>query len=304
MPKMSLLDQLKKTPLICDGAMGTQLMARGLTTGACGELWNLQRPADVQAIHQLYRNAGSDLLTTNSFGAAAAGLGRHGVTDQVQAINTAAAQIARKVAGDSAWVLGDIGPFGGFLEPIGDTTPEQLMEMFVQQASALKAGGADAIIIETMSDPAEIAVAIHAAKSVANWPLIATYAFARSDSGFRTMMGTSVGEAVQAAIDAGADVVGANCGTSLSLDDYALLGTELVAAAGSVPVILQPNAGSPQVVDGKLIYAATPKDMAGHALRLLQAGVKIIGGCCGTTPDHIAAMAKAMSARQGNPPAS
>ena len=237
---------------------------------------------------------GASFLTTNTFGGTRVALERHGHADLMAKLNREGAALAKSAAGEQCLVLGDIGPFGGFLEPLGDTTPEQLPAFFVEQAKALAVGGADAVIIETMSDPAEIAVAIKAAKSVKDWPVIATYAFAHGEAGtFRTMMGTSVADAMQAAISAGADVVGANCGTSLSLDDYVRLAEAIVAAAGKTPTIVQPNAGAPQTVDGKLVYLATPDAMGQVAKKLAGAGVRIVGGCCGTTPAHLRGVATA-----------
>ena len=190
--------------------------------------------------------------------------------------------------------MADIGPFGGFLEPLGDTTTEQLAEIFTEQLAAMYGNGADGAIIETMSDASEIAVAIKAAKAVDSRPVIATYAFEKGGDNFHTMMGTNAGDAMKAVIDAGADIVGSNCGTSLSLDDYLVLAKELVDAAGDTPVILQPNAGSPVIVDGETVHTATPEDMAGIVGKLLDIGVRVIGGCCGTTPDHLRAMGVAM----------
>ena len=297
MVERDLMQWLSQRALVCDGAMGTQLMARGLASGECGERWNVERPEDVEAIHRAYRDAGCDLLTTNTFGGTSAALERHGLAERVAKLNLAGAQVARRAAGDQCLVLGDIGPFGGFLEPVGDMTAEHLLAMFYRQAEALKEGGADAIIIETMSDSAEMAVAIRAAKQVATLPVIATYAFAHAEANaFRTMMGTTVRDAVAAAIEAGADVIGANCGTSLGLDDYRRLAEHLAAAAGKAPVILQPNAGAPKMDGGNLVYPATPADMAKLAPVLKKIGVKILGGCCGTTPDHLRAMAKAWKA--------
>ena len=299
--KSDFMSALRQRTLLCDGAMGTQLMARGLTSGECGEKWNLDRPADIEAIHRAYSEAGCDLVTTNTFGGTSATLERHGLAGQVAELNEAGARLARRAVeslpGRTHWVLGDMGPFGGFLEPVGDMSVVDLQRMFAQQAQALHRGGADAIIIETMVDPGELAVAVRAAREVAGWPIIATYAFnkiagdAGGSSGFRTIMGTDVAAAVNAAIDAGADVVGANCGTSLSLEDYLRLAEALVQAAGGTPVIVQPNAGSPVMVDGKLHHPASPADMAGFVPRLQQIGVRIIGGCCGTSPAHLRAMA-------------
>lgn len=210
-------------------------------------LWNVDRPADVREIHNAYRSAGSDLITTNSFGGSSFMLNRHGLADRVDELNRAAALIAHAAAGEAGWVLGDVGPFGDFLEPIGDTTPDQLREIFQRQIEALLAGGADAILLETMSDPSEAVIGIEAANaSKAGVPVIVTYAFQKTRSGvFRTMMGATVEEVVQRATDSGAQIVGANCGTLLDLDDYVELANQIVAVAGRAHVIIQPNACFP-----------------------------------------------------------
>jgi len=286
----SLRRELARRPLLCDGATGTQLQSMGLAPGACGELWNAAHPERVRELHRRYVAAGADLLTTNTFGGNAFVLGNHGAAARVRELNLAGARLARELAGDAAWVLGDIGPFGGMLEPLGDTLPEDAEKAFREQAAALLEGGADAILVETMSDPAELTLAVRAAKSTGAKIVIATYAFQKSAVGLRTMMGTTVADAVSAAVTAGADVVGANCGTELSLVDYEKLTAELVAAAKSTPVIVQPNAGSPILRDGKISYAESAAEFAAAAPRLLAAGARIVGGCCGSTPEHIAAM--------------
>ena len=291
-----LFIKLSQRPLICDGAMGTQLMARGLASGACGMTWNLDRPGDVGGIHQAYRNAGCDLVTTNSFGGSRFALQPHGLAGRVVELNRAAARVARAADGNSGWVLGDVGPFGDFLEPVGDVSADELRAAFQAQITALLEGGVDAILVETMSDPAEAVVGVEAAKACdKNIPVIVTYSFQETAPGeFRTMMGTTVAEAMQRAIAAGADIVGTNCGTALSLADYLELTGQMVAAAGKTPVIVQPNAGSPHTENGNTIYLATPEEMAATAKRLLAAGARIIGGCCGTTPAHLAAMSRAV----------
>ena len=290
-----LLEALEKRPLVCDGAMGTQLIARGLPPGVCGEKWNLDRPEQVEAIHRAYRQAGCDLIITNTFGGCEPALARHGLADRVRDINRAGAEIASRVAGHDAWVLGDIGPSGTFLEPVGDMSPRMLAEHFRQQAAALLEGGADAIIIETMEDPNEMMIAIHSVHEVASCPVIASYAFGRAQGdSFRTSFGAAVEDAIDTALRAGAAVVGANCGTKLSLDDYARLAERIIAVAAGRPVIIQPNAGPPRLVGDKTVYDATPDDLGRLARRLVDMGVRIVGGCCGTTPDHIAAVAAAV----------
>lgn len=287
--KMSLMEALRQRPLLCDGAMGTQLIAAGLSPGECGEKWNVDNAPAVEAIHRRYREAGCDLLTTNTFGGTAHTLSRHGLDGRTAELNKAGAVAARHAGGEGAYVLGDIGPFGDFLAPVGDFEETQVHELFILQAKALADGGVDAFVVETMSDPAEMAIAIRAAKSV-KLPVIATYSFQLAGDTFRTMMGATVEQTVKAAIDSGADVVGSNCGTGLSLEQYLRLAEELVLAASGAPVILQPNAGAPHDDNGKLIYDATPEQMGQIVPKLLACGVRIIGGCCGTTPDHLRAM--------------
>jgi len=300
MNPMNLMEELARRPVCCDGAMGTLLMARGMTSGACGMAWNLDRPEDVKSIHAAYHAAGSRLITTNSFGGSRFVLDGHGRAGDVRPLNIAAAQVARAVAGDAAWVLGDVGPCGDFLEPVGDLTEEEVRDGFREQIEALLEGGADAILVETMSDPVEMVCGIQAALSCdPDIPVVATYAFLKTPGGgFRTMMGTTVEEAVRRAVDAGAKIVGANCGTALDLDDYvALCGEIAAAAAADAKVIIQPNAGAPRQVDGQTVYLATPDEMAATAGHLLAAGAHVIGGCCGTTPDHLAAIARALGSR-------
>lgn len=277
--------------MLGDGATGTQLQLLGLAPGACGELWCIDHPDRVQQVHQAYLAAGSDLLTTNTFGGTSFVLAGHGAGARVREINVTAARIARAVAGDHAWVLGDIGPFGGMLDPLGEAQPDEVAVAFREQAAALLEGGADAILVETMSDPAEASLAVQAARDVGAEFVIATYSFQRSVAGYRTMMGTTVAEATAAVLAAGADVVGANCGTELSLSDYEKLTAELVGAAPGHPVIVQPNAGSPRLVDDKICYDESAAEFAAAVPHLLVAGSRIIGGCCGSTPQHIAAMA-------------
>ncbi len=282
---------LARRSLLGDGATGTQLQQLGLLPGACGELWNITQPDRVRQVHQSYLAAGSDLLTTNTFGGTSCVLAGHGADQRVHELNYAGAKLAREIAGDRAWVLGDIGPYGGMLEPVGDDLPATVELAFRQQATALLEGGADAILIETMSDPAEAALAVQAARAAGAEFIIATYTFQKAGADYRTLMGTSVGAALAAVLAVGADVVGANCGTELSLDDYVQLTAELAAATAGHPLIVQPNAGSPRYVDGNICYDESAAQFAATVPRLNTAGATLIGGCCGSTPAHIAAMA-------------
>jgi 5-methyltetrahydrofolate--homocysteine methyltransferase len=292
--KPNLIESCKTTSIVCDGAMGTQLIQRGMTTGECGMRWNAERPDDILAVHRAYREAGCRLIITNSFGGTRSMLDRHGLGAMTAEWNRRAAEIAREAAGPEGWVLGDVGPFGDFLEPMGDTTEGELEGIFREQIGALVAGGADAILVETMSDPCELAAGVRAARAVTNLPVIATYSFEKCGAQFRTFMGASVADAMTAAYDAGASMAGANCGTDLSLVDYLELARQIVAAADGRPTILQPNAGAPQMVDGRTFYSATPQDMAATARELRAIGIDLVGGCCGTTPAHLAAITAAL----------
>jgi 5-methyltetrahydrofolate--homocysteine methyltransferase len=271
--------------------MGTQLQQLGLAPGAGGELWNVDHPDRVRQVHRSYVTAGADLLTTNSFGGTSYVLATHEAGARVREINFAAAQLAREVAGDRAWVLGDIGPFGGMFDPYGDADPAEVQVAFRQQAAALLEGGADALLLETMSDPTEAVLALEASRAAGAECVFATFAFQKSAAGFRTMMGVSVHDCIAPLVTAGADAVGANCGTELSLEDYVKLTAELVAVSGGRPVIVQPNAGSPRMVDGRIVYDVTPAHFAAVVPRLLAAGARVVGGCCGATPEHLSAIA-------------
>ena len=291
---------LGEGPLLGDGAMGSMLFQAGLAPGASAELWNVEQPERVSAIHRGYVEAGSMFLTTNSFGGTPLALARHGLAGRTAELNGAAVAVARRAAGERAHVLGDVGPFGGFLEPYGEAPPDEVEAPFGAQIAAFRDAGADGIVVETMVDPAELAIAVRAARQASDWPVLASYAFQRAGESFRTIMGTSVAEALEAAFEAGADAAGANCGTDFSLDDYLLLAAELVRAAQGRPVVLQPNAGAPQTSGAGVVYPATPGEMALWARSALGAGVRVLGGCCGTTPAHLAAMAGALGLDGGS----
>lgn len=290
-----LRSALGRGVLVCDGATGTELQAMGLAPGAAGEGWNLSAPEKVRLVHQRYLDAGADLLTTNTFGGTPLALAARGLGESAAELNRAGARLAREAAGERAFVLGDLGPCGGLLEPWGDVAVARASDSFRLQAAALLEGGADALLVETMSDPAEAALAVRAAREAGARLLIATFAFQRGPDGFRTMMGADVAGAVGSALEAGADVVGANCGTALSLDDYLRLTAELCAVAGNAPVLVQPNAGSPALQGGRVVYPTGPEAFAAAAPRLAAAGARMVGGCCGAGPAHIAAVKAALA---------
>ena len=295
MSRLSLKERMNEALLLLDGAMGTQLFARGIEAGTCNDYLNIESPDIILDIHRAYLEAGSDAVLTNTFGASKYALGRHGLADEVARINTAGAEIARRAAGEEKYVLGDIGPSGDFLEPLGNLKPEELKDAFAEQAKGLLAGGVDGFIIETMTALDEIAIAIEAAKSViGGLPLFASMSFDKAGDDFKTMMGVDVEAAVSKIVSLGVDAVGFNCGT-LELDEYVELAKNYVSAVRAlnqdVHVFAEPNAGRPELVDGEAVYKVSPEDFAAAAEKIHSAGVTIIGGCCGTGPGHIEVLA-------------
>ena len=280
--------------LISDGAWGTFLHAKGLQPGECPEKWCLERPDDVFDIAKSYIDAGSDMIETNSFGGTRFKLEHYELADRVGEINNAAAEISRKAAGEEKWVIASIGPTGKLLV-MGDVTEDQLYAAFKEQAVALAAGGTDAICIETMSAIDEAQLAIQAAKENTECEVICTFTFERKKSGkYRTMMGASPADAAKAAIEAGADIIGTNCGNGF--ERMIDIVKEIRAAVPDAPILVHANAGLPQNVNGKDVFPETPEQMAALVPALVEAGANIIGGCCGTTPAHITAIKKAVTA--------
>ena len=296
MAKMGLRERIKQGLFLLDGAMGTQLIARGVEVDKCSDYLNVELPDVVSDIHRSYFEVGSDAVITNTFGANKYALGRHGLAEEASKINSAGAQIARRAAGEEKYVLGDIGPSGDFLEPLGSLEPEELKEAFAQQAKALLDGGVDGFIIETMTALEEVAVAIEAVKSVSGVvPVLASMSFDRAGDDFKTMMGVDVETAVAKIVSSGVDAVGFNCGT-VSLDEYVELAEKFVSAvralSADVIVYAEPNAGKPELVEDQTVYKVSPEDFAAAAEKIHSAGVNIIGGCCGTSPAHIRATAE------------
>jgi 5-methyltetrahydrofolate--homocysteine methyltransferase len=293
---MNLISKARSQVVVGDGAMGTELQQAGLHVGECGDRWTLEHPDRLRAIHAAYVAAGSEAIITNSFGANRWVLGRYGLGDQVEEINRAAAAVAREAAGPGVAVLGDVGPCGGFLRPLGDVDPAVLLEEFTRQVRALLAGGVDGIIVETMTAVEELETAVRAAKAVGAPFVIASMAFDRMpNGGARTMMGVSPEQAARRALGAGADAVGANCGTRMATGDFARA-VSAMRSVTDVPIIAQVNAGSPELVDGVAVYRLTPDEFAEGMREVVAAGANIVGGCCGTTPQHIAALARAVKA--------
>lgn len=287
---MTILHELIKERgvLLIDGAMGTELFSRGLESGGAPELWNVEHPDRVTAVHTDYVNAGSDIILTNSFGGTGFRLKLHQADDRVIELNEAAARVARAaadVAGRRVIVAGSMGPTGELLEPMGSMTPETCAASFAEQAKGLDAGGADVLWIETMSHLDEITSAVDGARSVSNLPICATLSY---DTAGRTMMGVTGAEAVTRLAEVGVDAVGANCGNNLADTEAAL--HEMRATNPDILLISKANAGMPQWIGAELHYSGSPEVMAAHAIRQRESGIQIIGACCGSAPSHLAMM--------------
>ena len=290
---MTILDELKKGKiLLSDGAWGTFLQAKGMEPGECPELWNITRRSDVLNIAESYILAGSDIIETNSFGGSRIKLSQYGYGDRVGEINEAASSISREAAGKNKYVAGSIGPTGKMLL-MGDIIEDELYDGFREQAIALEKGGADIIIIETMSDLDEARLAVKAARGNTGCTVIITMTFSKDRNGkFFTMMGVSPAEMTVSMKKAGAHIIGSNCGNGT--EDMIGVVKEIRGSDRDIPVMIQANAGPPEFTDGITVYRESPEIMASFVPRLLEAGANIIGGCCGTTPEHIKAIAKVL----------
>ena len=291
--------RLAEGPLLCDGAMGTVLYARGVSLDACFDVLNLNNPTIVQSVHADYVAAGADCLETNTFGANRFKLAVHGLEARAREINRAGVRLARDVreaTGRDVYVLGSIGPLGKYLAPLGTISADEARDAFREQAEALLEGGVDAFVVETLSDLREIALAVEAVRAVTDLPVVAQMAF--TDEGV-TFTGHSPEEVARHLRALGVEAFGANCsvGSSVLYDVLERMAPE----AGGVPLSIQPNAGLPSRIGERLIYLSSPAYMAEYAGRMVEAGARIVGGCCGTTPAHIAAMREVLDRRAPSP---
>lgn len=280
--------------LVGDGAMGTALQNAGLTDGGAPELWNVEHPDRIAEVLDSYAAAGAQFLTTNTFGGTKPRLAMHDLQDRVHELNKAGAQVARSVASnyDNIFVFGDVGPSGELMEPLGALSHDEAKGIFSEQIKGLVEGGVDAILIETMSDLSEVQAAVDAAHEVApELPVVVTLSF---DTNLRTMMGVKPATAITEISKMGVRLIGANCGRGT--DEMRIVAAEMAEAKpDGIHILLQSNAGLPQLVGGEFVYTGTPHDMAEFARDMMALGINALGSCCGSTPEHTAAIAGVLS---------
>jgi 5-methyltetrahydrofolate--homocysteine methyltransferase len=288
--RTSFLERLQRGDvLIADGASGTTCQHMGLPLGVAPEEWVLTEPERIIELHRGFAEAGSDLVLTCTFGGTGIRLADGPFSGQASEVNRRAAELAREAVGPEVLVAGSLGPTGELCEPLGTLTHDEAAGAYAEQAEALVEGGADLLVLETMFCPVEAGAAIDGVRRATDVPFVVTFSF---DRGTRTMMGTTTAEVVALAIENGAAAVGANCGTNL--ESMSAIVAEISAAAGTLPLWVKPNAGLPRMVGDSAVYYVTP-DLLGEAARgYVQAGARIVGGCCGSTPEHVRAIAEAI----------
>jgi 5-methyltetrahydrofolate--homocysteine methyltransferase len=280
-----LEELLARAPLITDGALGTQLQARGLEAGECPDAWNLSHPDRVEEVARAYVEAGSDIILTNTFRANRLALAGYGLADKTDEINRAGVELARRAAAGRAKVFASLGPSGKMLV-MGDVSEEELSAAFGEQVRAVAEAGADGITIETMLDLAEAKLAVAAARE-ADFPVVASMVFDSGKDKDRTITGVTPEQAARELAAQGADVIGANCG--LGIASYVPICQRLRAATDR-PIWIKPNAGLPEMAQGRVVYKTTPEEFASYVPALLDAGASFVGGCCGTGPESVRVM--------------
>ena len=280
--------------LIADGAWGTFLYEKGLQAGECPEYWNLIRPSEVKDIALSYIKAGSDIIETNSFGASSIKLAHFNLAAEAYKINYEAAAISKSVAGDTGIVLGSVGPTGKILM-MGDITEEEMYNSYKEQVKGLEDGGADALIIETMSDLEEARIAFKAARENTSCDIVVSFTFNKTGDDYRTMMGISPAEVMEEFSADPLTIIGSNCGNGIK--DMVPVAEIMSLLANSNKIMIQANAGAPVYLDGKTVFPESPEEMIQYLPALINANVKIIGGCCGTTPAHINAFRNYIDSR-------
>ena len=277
----------EKKVLIVDGAWGTELMNRGLTPREVPDAWNIDRPEEIYSVALSYVNAGADIILTNTFGGSPLKLAKRGLAEKTAEINRLGTEISKKAASGRVLVFGSIGPTGELIKPLGAATETELVKGFAEQAKAVAAGGADGIVVETMLDLAEAKAALRAVKENTSLPVAVTMTFSKAGHNYATLMGVRPEQAAAELDKAGADIVGANCGAGI---DLMIEVARLMRPATSLPIWCKPNAGLPELVEGKTVYRESPEKMASRFRDLVEAGANMIGGCCGSTPAHIRAL--------------
>ena len=286
-----LLHRLENEVLIFDGATGTYLQQHGLESGGCPELMNADAPETVRDMAHEYFDAGSDIVLTNSFGGTKFRLQHYEAQDRVQELNRLAAEHAKSQAGPNQYVAGSVGPTGEFIEPLGTVSESEMYDAFAEQITALEEGGADAVIIETQMVLEEAAIAIKASRENTDLVVMATMVFDKGPRGFFTMWGTTPEDAAKGLREAGADIVGSNCGNGI---DKLIEIAEQMRPVVNCPIIIQSNAGIPAYKSGEIIYPESPEYMAERYKKLAEVPVQLLGGCCGTTAEHIRALKEAV----------
>ncbi|OGD13659.1 MAG: hypothetical protein A2V76_09655 [Candidatus Aminicenantes bacterium RBG_16_63_14] len=287
-----LLDLVKTRTVLLDGAMGTELMARGLAQGVAPELWNVERPEVVKGVYAAYFAAGADVVSTNSFGGSPLKLAAHGLEGRAYELNLAAARLAREAAPAGRYVAGSMGPTGKFLKPQGPYAVEDFAAVYAEQARALAAGGVDVLLIETQYDLREALAALHGARSASPLPVFVTMTFNANPRGYFTLMGDSAARSAAELEKEGVGAVGANC----TLTSEQMVGcVRALKEATSLPLIAQANAGQPTIgADGRVGYSQTLEDYVRFVPEIVRSGAGFVGGCCGTNPSFIRAMARAI----------
>ena len=294
--KKPFMELLEDRIVLFDGAMGTVLIDKGMRPGECAEQWNIDAPETIEEIHRAYFGAGSDLVQTNTFGGNRIKLDGAGLGDRVGPINRCAAEVACAARPPLGYVAGDLGPTGKLMKPFGDLEPSALEEIFAEQAESLLSGGAEILHVETMYDLGELGAAVLGARRISNVPIIASMTFEKTPRGYFTMMGVSPAAFVEWAEEAGVDVIGTNC--SLTIKDMVPLVREIKEHT-SRPIMAKPNAGNPVLRDGRTEYMESPETFAAGFPELIDAGARIVGGCCGTTPAYLAAVASRITDATG-----
>jgi len=274
--------------LIADGATGTMLMAAGLPAGAAPELWNVERPEQIIALHRAYLESGSQIILTNTFGGSRVKLDKFGLGERTGELNLAAAALAKQASQGRAYVAGDIGPTGELMQPMGHLTYEVALQAFAEQAAALAQGGVDAIWVETMTDLSEAKAAVTGARQASDLPIFCSLSFGRKA---RTMMGVSPKQAAQELWPLGLSAIGANCGEGLEMIPEVL--RQMGEVLPGAPLIVKPNAGLPKLVAGQTTYDLAPGDFAAQMKEFIAQGAQVIGSCCGSSPAYIAALRNA-----------